>query len=104
MAAEGLPRVPREDGVITGDFPQAPGGPPFQTGHQQQADELYQSWLDDDPVWGWGWIGWADCYTPYGPGKAQDYARAEEILRRGYAVTRGRGAEHIAGRAAGHRG
>jgi hypothetical protein len=32
-----------------------------QTGHQQKADELYQSWLDDDPAWGWGWIGWADC-------------------------------------------
>ena len=61
---------------------------------------MYQSWLDDDPAWGWGWIGWADCYTPYGPGKTQDYARAEEILRRGYAVTGVREAEDIAGRLA----
>jgi SEC-C motif len=72
----------------------------FETEHQQKADELYQSWLDDDPAWGWGWIGWADCYTPCGPGKTQDYARAEEILRRGYAVTGVREAEHIAGRLA----
>ena len=61
---------------------------------------MYQSWLDDDPAWGWGWIGWADCYTPYGPGKTQDYARAEEILRRGCAVPGVREAEHIAGRLA----
>lgn len=44
--------------------------------------------------------GWADCFTPYGPGKTQDYARAGEILRRGYAVTGVREAEHIAGRLA----
>ena len=100
MAAEWLRRFPREDGLTTGNFRRALAGSYFETGHQQKADELYQSWLDDDPAWGWGWIGWADCYTPYGPGKTQDYARAEEILRRGYAVTGVREAEHIAGRLA----
>jgi tetratricopeptide (TPR) repeat protein len=100
MAAEWLRRFPSEDGLITGNFRRALADSYFETGHQQKADELYQSWLDDDPAWGWGWIGWADCYTPYGPGKTQDYARAEEILRRGYAVTGVREAEHIAGRLA----
>jgi tetratricopeptide (TPR) repeat protein len=100
MAAEWLRRFPSEDALTTGNFRRALADSYFETGHQQKADELFQSWLDDDPVWGWGWIGWADCYTPYGPGKTQDYARAEEILRRGYAVTGVREAEHIAGRLA----
>src|SRR6266571_4133065 len=100
MAAEWLRRFPGEDGLTTGNFRRALADSYFETGHQQKADELYQSWLDDDPAWGWGWIGWTDCYTPHGPGKTQDYARAEEILRRGYAVTGVREAEHIAGRLA----
>ena len=100
MAAEWLRRFPTEDALTTGNFRRALAGSYFETGHQQKADELYQSWLDDDPGWGWGWIGWADCYTPYGPGKTQDYARAEEILRRGYVVTGVREAEHIAERLA----
>ncbi len=72
----------------------------FETGQQETADELYQSWLEEDPAWGWGWIGWADCYTPFGADKTQDYPRAEEILHRGCAVPGVREAEHIAGRLA----
>ena len=102
MAAEWLRRFPGEDGLTTGNFRRALAGSYFETGHQQKADELYQSWLDDDPAWGWGWIGWADCYTPYGPGKTQDYARAEEILRRGYAVHRRTGSRAHRGTAGGH--
>jgi hypothetical protein len=98
MAAEWLRRFPNEDALITGNFRRAVADAYFETGHQRKADELYQSWLDDDPAWGWGWIGWADCYAPYGPGTTQDYARAEDILRRGYAVTGVQEAEHIAGR------
>ena len=100
MAAEWLRRFPTEDALTTGNFRRALADSYFETGHQQKADELYQSWLDEDSAWGWGWIGWADRYAPYGPGRTQDYARAEEILRRGYAVTGVREAEHIAGRLA----
>lgn len=100
MAAEWLRRFPREDGLTTGNFRRALADSYFETGQQETADELYQSWLEEDPAWGWGWIGWADCYTPFGPDKAQDYPRAEEILHRGYAVPGVREAEHIAGRLA----
>jgi hypothetical protein len=100
MAAEWLRRFRSEDGLTTGNFRRALADSYFETGLQQKADELYQSWLDDDPAWGWGWIGWADCYTRHGPGKTQNYARAEEILRRGYAVTGIRETEHVAGRLA----
>jgi hypothetical protein len=100
MAAEWLRRFPREDGLITGNFRRALADSYFWTGQQETADELYQSWLEADPAWGWGWIGWADCYTPFGPGRTPDYPQAEEILRRGYAVPGVREAEHIAGRLA----
>ena len=100
MAAEWLRRFPHEHGLTAGNFRRALADSYFETGQQETADELYQSWLEEDPAWGWGWIGWADCYTPFGPGKAQDYPRAEEILHRGYAVPGVREAEHIAGRLA----
>ena len=100
MAAEWLRRFPHEHGLTAGNFRRALADSYFETGQQETADELYQSWLEDDPAWGWGWIGWADCYTPFGPGKAQDYPRAEEILHCGYAVPGVREAEHIAGRLA----
>ncbi len=25
---------------------------------QEEAEELFRSWLDADPGWGWAWIGW----------------------------------------------
>lgn len=49
MAAEWLRRFPGEDGLVTGNFRRALADSYFETGHQQKADELYQSELDDDP-------------------------------------------------------
>ncbi len=57
----------------------------FEAGLTERAEELFQSWLADDPGWGWGWIGWADCYLRWA-GKPGDYGRAEELLRRGYSA------------------
>ncbi len=100
MAAEWLRRFSREDELITENFRRALADSYFETGQQETADKLYQSWLEEDPAWGWGWIGWADCYMPFGPDKTQDYPRAEEILHRGYAVPGVREAGHIAERLA----
>lgn len=104
MAAEWLRRFPGEDGLITGNFRRVLADSYFETRHQQKADELYQSWLDYDPGWGWGWgwIGWADCYTSYGPGKTQDYARAEEILAPWLRCHRRTGSRAHRGTAGGH--
>jgi len=39
-------------------------------------------WLTEDPGWGWGYIGWSDCYQ-YGNGNIEaDYVKAEEIINR----------------------
>ncbi|MBU3130630.1 hypothetical protein [Clostridium tagluense] len=31
-------------------------------GKQKEGDVLFESYLMEDPKWGWGWIGWSDCY------------------------------------------
>jgi hypothetical protein len=63
----------------------------------EKAEELFRSWMDADPAWGWGWIGWADCYLP-GAGRPADLARAEKLLRRGYRVPGVRDRVYIAER------
>ena len=82
---ESLRRFPREDQLMTENRRRALGGAYFDAGLTEKAEELFRSWLDADPGWGWGWIGWADCYRPWG-GRPADFGRAERLLRRGYRV------------------
>lgn len=54
----------------------------FALGNQAECDRLFQKWLNDDPDWGWGYIGWADCYQ-YGTNDIKaDYVKAEEIINK----------------------
>lgn len=54
----------------------------YALGNEQECDHLYSKWLTSDPTWGWGYIGWSDCYH-YGTKKiAANYVKAEEILSR----------------------
>ena len=32
----------------------------YRMGKTEKADSLYRKWLDAEPDWGWGWIGWSD--------------------------------------------
>ncbi len=82
---ESLRRFPREDQLLTENRRRALGGAYFDAGMTEKAEELFRSWLDADPAWGWGWIGWADCYLPRADRPA-DFGRAEQLLRRGYRV------------------
>jgi hypothetical protein len=36
----------------------------FWLGETAKADRLYRDWLDADPQWGYGWIGWASGHMP----------------------------------------
>ncbi|MDQ1289339.1 MAG: hypothetical protein QG622_2905 [Actinomycetota bacterium] len=59
----------------------------FWLGETATADQLYRDWLDADPQWGYGWIGWADGHLPPArTGAPIDRGRAEELLQQGYAV------------------
>jgi tetratricopeptide (TPR) repeat protein len=82
---ESLRRFPREEQLLTENRRRALAQAHFDAGMTEKAEELFGSWLDADPAWGWGWIGWADCYLPW-IGRPADFARAGELLRRGYRV------------------
>ena len=57
----------------------------FMLGNQEECDRLYEEWLQADPDWGWGYIGWSDCYA--WEREEPRYERAEEILSRGLSRT-----------------
>ena len=82
---ESFRRFPREDQLLTENRRRTMAQAYFDAGMTEKSEELFRSWLDADPGWGWGWIGWADCYLP-GAGRPADLARAEKLLRRGYRV------------------
>ena len=97
VCEEALRRFPREDQLMTENCRRALAESYFEAGLTGKAGELYTAWLAADPGWGWGWIGWADCYSA-GWRASRDYGRAEELLRRGYAVPEVRDQADIASR------
>lgn len=48
-------------------------------GDYETCDRLFEGWLNDDPAWGWGYIGWSDCYYLLEIREKQ-YEKAEGIL------------------------
>lgn len=50
-----------------------------------EAEALYENWLRENPKWGEGWIGWAECHW-LALEDHTDYNRAIAILKRGAAV------------------
>ena len=85
VCEEGLRRFPAEDDLMTENRRRAVGESYFELGETDKAEALYRDWLQADPRWGWGWIGWSDGYG-FTRTKLQDWQRAEQILREGLAV------------------
>jgi hypothetical protein len=85
MCEEALGRFGDMDPLNAGNMRRAWADSLFRVGRAAEGNELFESWLAADPRWGWGWIGWADCYTPsWCADGLEDVSRAEELLRRGY--------------------
>ena len=63
VCEEALRRFPREDQLMAENCRRALAESYFEAGLTGKAEELYTAWLAADPGWGWGWIGWADCYS-----------------------------------------
>jgi uncharacterized protein YchJ len=82
---EFLSRFPHEDGQLSENMKRAWAESCFSIGETIKAEALFQQWLDEDPSWGWGWIGWSDCYR-YLDKNNQDLDKAEKILRDGLSV------------------
>lgn len=93
---EALRRFPNEDQLMTENRRRALGESYFLTGETDKADDLFDTWLTEDPTWGWGWINWADCYSTRRG--TPDHARAEELLLRGFGVPGVRDRSDIADR------
>jgi tetratricopeptide (TPR) repeat protein len=67
----------------------------FELGDTGKTDTLYREWLSADPQWGWGWIGWADCYQ-FARAQSKDLKKAEQLLLEGLSVARVRDSDQFA--------
>jgi tetratricopeptide (TPR) repeat protein len=96
---EALERLNLDDSLTRENMHRAIAESHFQLGETERTEALYLKWLGDDPQWGWGWIGWADCYwlMRLGPG---DPERCESLLRQGLAIEGVRDRREIADRLA----
>ena len=71
----------------------------FELGKTAKTEALYGEWLKTDPGWGWGWIGWSDCYR-FTRTEYQDLKRAEQLLLEGLGVAEVRDSEDMVERLA----
>ena len=97
VCEEALRRFPDEDELMVENRRRAMAESYFELGETDKAEALFEQWLEADPRWGWGWIGWADLHF-FANNRPKDYTRAEDLLRRGYATPGVRDREDIADR------
>jgi tetratricopeptide (TPR) repeat protein len=98
VCEEGLRRF-QDDALMTENRRRALAESYYELGEADKTEALYWEWLEADPCWGWGWIGWSDCYR-FTRTEHQDWNRCEQILRKGLAVADVRDRADIADRLA----
>jgi tetratricopeptide (TPR) repeat protein len=97
VCEEALRRFPNEDQLMVENRRRAVAESYFELGETVKAEALFEQWLEADPCWGWGWIGFADVYF-FAENRPKDYDRAEELLKRGYTTPGVRNRQDIADR------
>jgi tetratricopeptide (TPR) repeat protein len=85
LCEEALRRFRSDDELMTENRRRALAGSYYELGETGKAEALYRDWLEADPRWGWGWIGWSDCYR-FTRTELQDLKRCEQILREGLSI------------------
>jgi len=85
FTGEYIKRFPFEDKHILQNMKKAFAETHFKLGKTKKTASLFEEWLEEDPQWGWGWIGYSDCYWLDFKEK-QDFKKGEEILKRGLDV------------------
>lgn len=69
-----------EDDLVVENTRRAIADSHFELGNEEECDCLYGMWLESDPNWGWGYIGWSDCYH-FGKNKTEaNLKKAETII------------------------
>jgi tetratricopeptide (TPR) repeat protein len=99
LCEEGLRRFDTDDDLTTENRRRALAESYYELGETEKAEALYRDWLHLDPCWGWGWIGWADCYR-FTRTERRDWSRCEQILREGLSIAGVRDRADIADRLA----
>jgi tetratricopeptide (TPR) repeat protein len=86
LCEEGLRRFFRsDDDLMSENRRRALAESYYELGETDKAEALYRGWLHLDPRWGWGWIGWSDCYR-FTRTERRDWSRCEQILREGLTI------------------
>jgi tetratricopeptide (TPR) repeat protein len=75
----------KDHDITTGNWKRALAESYFETGQQEKAEALYREWMQNDPRWGWGWIGWSDCYF-FGQPSPDDLEKSGKILSEGLSI------------------
>lgn len=57
-----------------------------ERGDLEICDTLFEGWLQKEPDWAWGWIGWSDCYWLFYSKNEPNLIKAKQILERGLAI------------------
>jgi tetratricopeptide (TPR) repeat protein len=99
VCEEGLRRFRTDDDLMSENRRRAMAESYYELGEPDKADALYRGWLNLDPRWGWGWIGWSDCYR-FTRTEKRDWSRCEQILREGLSIAEVRDRADIADRLA----
>ena len=74
------------DELVLQNIKRAMGDSYFLLGQRDEAESLFEKWLKEDPRWGWGWIGWADCWYFYSAKEKDDFEKAIRIMQKGLEV------------------
>jgi tetratricopeptide (TPR) repeat protein len=101
VCEEGLRRFETDDDLMTENRRRALAESYFELGETGKAEALYREWLKTDPRWGWGWIGWSDCYRfRFARPELRDLNRSEQLLLAGLSVSEVRDFKDLAERLA----
>lgn len=86
FCSEYIKVIKDKQGLNTENMKRAVAESHIELGRQKEGDEIFDSYLKSDPKWGWGWIGWSDCYWIGHGNECNDYQKAETILKRALTV------------------
>jgi tetratricopeptide (TPR) repeat protein len=85
ICEEGLKRFAIDDELMRQNRRRALAKSHYELGETGKSDALYREWLYTDPQWGWGWIGWSDCYQ-FTRTELKDLHKTEELLQEGLSI------------------
>lgn len=72
----------KEQGLLVENTRRAIADSHYSLGDKEECDHLHSTWLEANPDWGWGYIGWFDCYWFDKSKDPLNLDKSEEILKK----------------------